>query len=781
MENVKLYQYKDLVKVSSFVYNGTLATRLNTNENFNVLSPVNTGTNYEEVSDEVIIQDTLSNKSSESLNFSISFKVHSDIIGSGTKFILHVPGLLNVKAQDNTLAFMFEYSDSGWIYSPTSNIITGWNNLSLDGNGTKITLTINAKEYTLLDTTNTYLEKNLNCPTDNNHWIFTNKVFNPGNNTWEAVTKIHTPNEIPSSKSWAFMGAYPFIIYRDRTTNKLQYYLSSSTSSFNIANAITADGLVFEPNKDYWLKLEFTGTQYIYSYKLDKNSQWTSLAPVDSSSTVAEGCLLNLGSWNNYQGTGSTQSSAYFGNGLIDLNQTYVKINGETWFDGTQASKKLDWYWGFSSSNYLTMPMSYASNNCEHIWNFRTMGSSTSFSGNVQIVRVSGVYELYFRGGNKQDLYMYNISSSTSTKLFTLDLNTVYWIKVIITPTGKSFACSTDGTTFGEPVVVEDTAYNPTGNSIYIGNWEDGDRAYKSTILIGGSTLYNNGELVFDGSTAIEGNDYTVVGTPTRGNGVICMYGQLFNITDNTVGPIYPQITIGELNTSQSWLYLKDIDAEALLDSDLFLHLNFEDSTLSDVSDYGGNFSKKFIPTNESSLVEMTNANSTVTVGGTGESGKGLIDMKDLEQFPIQNLTLTNPKYKDLTDEFAIEFWGTKPTGISGKLYGAAAYVGENQVANFSLLYIMNTIQSTINTEGTQVRADINNALITGWNHFIIDFKSAQYMKLYVNDTLVYTVNNVDSISSGIDKFVLTFSNDQTNPVDPLLDEFKVYNHLLKN
>ena len=61
-----------------------------------------------------------------------------------------------------------------------------------------------------------------------------------------------------------------------------------------------------------------------------------------------------------------------------------------------------------------------------------------------------------------------------------------------------------------------------------------------------------NGSLFFDSDTAVEGTDFV-------NNGC--------TIAKDTVGPVYPSLSIGTLKTYQSWLYLKDIEAVKIVDA----------------------------------------------------------------------------------------------------------------------------------------------------------------------------------------------------------------------
>ena len=139
MEYSKLYQYKDVTKVSSFNYSGNLAIKTKEDNQYDVSSPVNVAENYSINEDVIIINNTLNNE--ESMKFNLSFKVNKDIIGVGTRNILDFPGLLSVKSENNTLWFKFYYEDApSWKYVSASELVDGWNNVVLVGDGVKVTL-----------------------------------------------------------------------------------------------------------------------------------------------------------------------------------------------------------------------------------------------------------------------------------------------------------------------------------------------------------------------------------------------------------------------------------------------------------------------------------------------------------------------------------------------------------------------------------------------------------------------------------------------------------------
>jgi len=150
MEKSKLYQYKDISKSSAMSYKGTLALKLTDDFQYNVSTPVNTINNYQINTDAIVVSNTLDNSSN--MKFNLSFKINKDIVGIGTKNILDFPGLLSVKSESNTLWFKFYYEDApAWKYINASELIDGWNNVALVGDGVKVTLTVNSAVHTLLD------------------------------------------------------------------------------------------------------------------------------------------------------------------------------------------------------------------------------------------------------------------------------------------------------------------------------------------------------------------------------------------------------------------------------------------------------------------------------------------------------------------------------------------------------------------------------------------------------------------------------------------------------
>lgn len=319
MENLKLYQYKDLVKVDSFTYNGKLATKLIDDSKYNISSPVNTIENVEEVTDSVILTDTLSNKSGQ-LKFSFSFKVHSDLLSNGTKFVCGIPGLMEVKTEDNMLAFLFGFdSIPNWKYCKSNDLISGWNNISLNSDGSIISIIINNKTITLLDTTKSYLTRTVS-----------------GFNEYHYYDFDILPSDI-TSLSFIVRGQL------SSTTTRHNHLLAAHGGSTNYGytvrytNSIPSvyhnswmDGTqAISPNVYYWYAIIKSGNNYLYYTIQDDNYRIDSL-PNFSNWTLQVTNPYSMASLKWRLGCNPSVTSEYW-TGTID--QLRFKVNSTTIFD----------------------------------------------------------------------------------------------------------------------------------------------------------------------------------------------------------------------------------------------------------------------------------------------------------------------------------------------------------------------------------------------------------------------------------------------------------------
>lgn len=147
-------------------------------------------------------------------------------------------------------------------------------------------------------------------------------------NTWEIATKY----TFGTGRSQATIFGYGYssgTSYRDYTA---PYIGTENTSNFRVFLSSTGSGWNLLQNKDTgvaktgttWIKLKFTGTQYIFSYKKNEADNYTDVVLLQSTTKAycsAPILFLNLPfNTTNYCSEGGT----------IDLTQTSITIDGNT-------------------------------------------------------------------------------------------------------------------------------------------------------------------------------------------------------------------------------------------------------------------------------------------------------------------------------------------------------------------------------------------------------------------------------------------------------------------
>lgn len=148
----------------------------------------------------------------------------------------------------------------------------------------------------------------------------------PSANEFEIVSGINLNTSSPSGGYTPIFQSNGYgIIFCVTTGMKLGAYLSSTSNSWDIANIGTFVGnTTLSANSNYLVKLKKTSTTYELWLK-QGNNNWNLEASINNSSAVISGTFLRLG-----------YGSRPF-EGSIDLNNTYIDINGVPWFRGTAA------------------------------------------------------------------------------------------------------------------------------------------------------------------------------------------------------------------------------------------------------------------------------------------------------------------------------------------------------------------------------------------------------------------------------------------------------------
>lgn len=143
--------------------------------------------------------------------------------------------------------------------------------------------------------------------------------------SWEVVYKIKSGTDITTGQSMCgHTGSSnydPFTI--DINSSKFQLGLCKSSSSNLLKDQKGTYTVLVDTT--YWLKLTFNGSRYALSYSLDG---------VDFIEDVVLESTTKIWTSDLVLGRQQGSSSEYPFLGSIDLNECYIKINGELWWTG---------------------------------------------------------------------------------------------------------------------------------------------------------------------------------------------------------------------------------------------------------------------------------------------------------------------------------------------------------------------------------------------------------------------------------------------------------------
>lgn len=158
-------------------------------------------------------------------------------------------------------------------------------------------------------------------------YFYTNKILNVENNPFEVIIKIKTGANVNSTQtiiSGNTSTTYPPLLIRIES-GKLRVWLSSNLSSHNIANG-TVGTYTLTTETDYYIKIEYTTTQYIISVSTD-NQNYTQDITVNSTTAINSTLPLYFAIYN----------TQYPFLGSFDLNETKININNQLYWQGTNT------------------------------------------------------------------------------------------------------------------------------------------------------------------------------------------------------------------------------------------------------------------------------------------------------------------------------------------------------------------------------------------------------------------------------------------------------------
>lgn len=345
------------------------------------------------------------------------------------------------------------------------------------------------------------------------------KAFNPGTNSWEVVVKF-TMGSSSSNNQVIFEstnggGARAISIYFGHSSKKLVYCISGDTATNNILSDVAGTNTITY-STTYWVKLSFNGSSYVSQISTNGTS-WVNDITKSSSVTIYSATTGLFGYF-------PPDANTYCFSGSIDLPNSYIKINGSTWWKGGTGAltlKKGSKVYvpngydinagivgsptinngvvsGFSASNYL---LTQNSVNLNSVNNFEIVVRSQYNTGSLLQQHSNAPYTIALRA----DLMLVRLSGDSGWT--TVYNNTTG----LITGNWYSFRASFDGSTYkferaedGGEYVVLATLKNSTkiisnNQPFVLGTNDVHTDPYLGSIDLTQSYIKINGELWWQG------------------------------------------------------------------------------------------------------------------------------------------------------------------------------------------------------------------------------------------------------------------------------------------
>lgn len=205
------------------------------------------------------------------------------------------------------------------------------------------------------------------------NYIQVPQTFNPGTTPWEFVVKFNPGATVSNTK-------YPFgctngnnSILFGWASGVVALWISSNGTSWNIASQTKTGSYSLVANTDYYAKVLFNGKFYELLMSTDGH-HWKYGTKV--ASTVAiKACNFFLGAaWDK-------ANSCLASDGYIDLNETYININGQRWWD-CQSKDRTKYVTTIDDKEFLTLPnkeilVNVAKEGYDDYVNYHTFNSDT--------------------------------------------------------------------------------------------------------------------------------------------------------------------------------------------------------------------------------------------------------------------------------------------------------------------------------------------------------------------------------------------------------------------
>ena len=388
------------------------------------------------------------------------------------------------------------------------------------------------------------------------------QIFNPGASPWEFIISIITPTDLTET-SLNILGktsVEPRVIAYNIWNSGLDLYISSDGVNWDIASKTAS--FTFSPNTKYYIKTAFDGDQYTQSIATEPGSYQTLITV--TSSTLVYNTLEwspNLGFYNN---TGEGIST--FTGGSIDLNETYININGQRWWQWNGIGFN-DASWnnfvgakigslivqqeqpqslqpnvtivgnltenegilsGFSTTSYATIPALTIPNGP---WEMKFHFNTGEITTTDQVIAVSRpkytifIKSTHFSMGFSTNGTSWDIPNSVGT--YTIQPNTEYFIKINFT--GTAYTLSYSLTDEEDSYVTDITISNSTpitntvGNTNYLGVRQDQQYPFSGSFNLNECYIKSGDNYLWQGMTmqpSVKKPNINIVGSLVNNNGV---------------------------------------------------------------------------------------------------------------------------------------------------------------------------------------------------------------------------------------------------------------------
>lgn len=199
----------------------------------------------------------------------------------------------------------------------------------------------NGKQQASTTVNDVYLNRNVGYTKVGNPTIVDGVASGFSSNDYFKVNGLNWSSSIKLEFVCRFKVDTSLITFTDNYTNicywpfATYFYIGSNTSPTTIVPSSEFSGISggvsygkIPTNQYYWIKLEIDGNGNATTYSSEDGTTWTQKGTKDISSTTSGVFSLTFGFRYN---TGGFPGS-------IDLNNTYIKVNGVTWFSGKQQA-----------------------------------------------------------------------------------------------------------------------------------------------------------------------------------------------------------------------------------------------------------------------------------------------------------------------------------------------------------------------------------------------------------------------------------------------------------